>query len=204
MMDYFALLHLPRQAWLDEAVVKQEFLAQSASSHPDRVHNEDLESRESAQESYLNLNAAYQCLRDSRQRLRHFLELQRGTKLNEIQSVPNELVTLFMEVSRLCREADTLIAQNTATQSPLLKAALLDRNQSFMEELDGMKSRLSEWRKSLEDNVKELNAESISTAEKKQGPASALLGQLDTIQHQMGYAGRWFGQIQERMLKLSF
>jgi hypothetical protein len=203
-MDYFALLNLPRQPWVEEATVKKEFLTQSSATHPDRTHNLAEEPKRSAQECYLNLNAAYQCLRDSRQRVRHFLELQRGAGLNEIQSVPDHLVDLFMEVSNVCREADHLIAQIASTQSPLLKAGMLERSQTFMEQMDGLKSHLAQWRNELEREIKILNINWNDLSVEDASGRNAILDQLDAIQHQMGYAGRWLAQIQERMLKLSF
>src|SRR5215472_9636832 len=77
MVDYFALLDEPRRPWLDAEPLKEKFLALSATVHPDRVHNLSETERAAAQERYTELNAAYQCLREPKERLHHLLELER-------------------------------------------------------------------------------------------------------------------------------
>src|SRR4051812_12696266 len=106
MTDYFVLLGQPRRPWIDESSFKQRFLELSASFHPDRVHHLDETERAAAQVRYLDLNAAYQCLREPRSRLRHLLELERGALSRDVQEIPSDLVTVFTSVGEACRSAD--------------------------------------------------------------------------------------------------
>ena len=76
MLDYFALLRTPRRPWLDADSIKQTFFTLSAELHPDRVHTADAAEKHTANERSAELNAAYQCLREPRERLRHLLELE--------------------------------------------------------------------------------------------------------------------------------
>src|SRR5438105_4306005 len=103
MTDYFALLNESRRPWIDSDSLKQKFLALSSGVHPDRVHNSGEAERREAQELYTNLNAAYNCLREPKSRLQHLLELEQGIKPANIESIPPDLMELFMEVSQLCR-----------------------------------------------------------------------------------------------------
>src|SRR5690349_152892 len=105
-VDYFALLGEPRRAWLDPEILKARFLSLSSAVHPDRVHGAPEPERKAAQERYTRLNAAYQCLRDTKLRLLHLLELHHGGKLQDVQDIPPETMSLFFEVGNLCRETD--------------------------------------------------------------------------------------------------
>ena len=78
MIDYFTLLNEPRRPWLDAELLKQKFLALSATVHPDRVHNLGEAERAAAQERYTELNTAYNCLREPKERLQHLLQLELG------------------------------------------------------------------------------------------------------------------------------
>src|SRR4051794_20311166 len=109
MLDYFALLDEPRRPWIEPDQIRSKFLTLSAQVHPDRVHGADEATRQAAQARYAELNAAYNCLREPRDRLRHLLELELGAKPKDVQGVPPDLMALLMEVSRLCREVDAFL-----------------------------------------------------------------------------------------------
>src|SRR5256885_761912 len=111
MTDYFALLNEKRRPWINPDSLKQKFLALSSGVHPDRVHNSGESEKRKAQELYTNLNAAYNCLREPKSRLQHLLELEQGFKPANIETIPPDLMELFMEVSRVCREADAFLAE---------------------------------------------------------------------------------------------
>src|SRR5688572_1414187 len=111
MTDYFAVLDEPRRAWLDPEALKAKFLSLSATVHPDRVHGQSDAERKAAQDRYTQFNAAYQCLRDTKSRLQHLLELERGGKLQDVQQIPPETMDLFFQVGKLCREADDFLAR---------------------------------------------------------------------------------------------
>src|ERR1700722_19060937 len=129
MTDNFALLDEPRRPWIDPEALKQNFLALSAQVHPDRVHNAPAAERQAADGRFSQLNGAYNCLRDPNERLRHFLELEQGTKLKDIQNVPPETTDLFFETGRLCKEADAFLEEKSRAGSPVLKARLFERSQ---------------------------------------------------------------------------
>src|SRR5438034_1253303 len=105
MIDYFALLTEPRRPWIDPDSLKQKFLVLSSDVHPDRVHNASEAEKCLAQERYTNLNTAYNCLREPKSRLQHLLELELGAKPANLQSIPPDLMDVFLEVSQACRGA---------------------------------------------------------------------------------------------------
>jgi DnaJ-domain-containing protein 1 len=200
MTDYFKLLEQPRRPWLDPDALKQTFLALSAQAHPDRVHNAPEPERQAAGRRYTELNAAYQCLREPKERLRHLLELESGARPADIQQVPAELTEPFFEIGRLCREADALIAEKAKTTSPVLRARLFERGAESLEQLAARQQGIGVRREELMAELKAMNAawESSGTG------ATATLERLEEIRRLLGYFSRWSEQIQERMVQLTF
>lgn len=80
MTDAFALLSESRRPWLDADALKSRFLPLSAEVHPDRVHSASEAEKAAANTRYAELNAAYNTLREPRDRLLHLLELEAGGK----------------------------------------------------------------------------------------------------------------------------
>jgi curved DNA-binding protein CbpA len=200
MTDYFKLLEQPRRPWLDADSLKQTFLARSAQIHPDRVHNAQEAERQAAGTRYAELNAAYQCLREPKERLRHLLDLESGPRSPDIQQVPPELTESFFEIGRLCREADALIAEKEKMTSPILQARLFERGAERTEQLMAMQQKIGDAREKLMTELKELNA----AWESPKAGAPLLLARLEEIRRLLGYFARWSEQIQERIVKLSF
>jgi len=203
MTDYFALLREQRRPWIDVDLLKQKFLALSAEVHPDRVHGAGESEKRAAQERYAELNAAYNCLREPKERLVHLLELETGAKPKQVQNVPSDLMDAFMEITNVCRGADAFLAEKTATTSPLLKLQLFEREQEWTEKLMKLQGKINSWREELMSRLKEIDSE----WEKNRNPGTAerqrLLGSLESQCQLLGYFGRWSAQIQERIVQLS-
>ena len=142
MTDFFALLNEPRRPALDAERLRQKFLALAAEVHPDRVHNASEVEKAAANRHYAELNAACQCLTDPKTRLLHLLELERGSRPVEIQTIPPALADWFVGIAAICREADTFLLDREKVTSPLLKIKWFERAQAWIE-------RLQEWQKNL-------------------------------------------------------
>ena len=187
MTDYFAVLDEPRRAWLDPEALKSKFLSLSAEVHPDRVHNAPETDRQAAQDRYTQLNAAYQCLRDTKSRVRHLLELERG-KLQDVQDIPPETMDLFFRVGKLCRETDQFLAEKRQVTSPLLKVQLFERSGDYRAKMDDLAGDLRQRIAAVED---ELKASDPSFA------------RLEALYRLLSYYGRWLAQLQERTVQLA-
>lgn len=200
MTDYFKLLEQPRRPWLDPDSLKQAFLALSAQAHPDRVHNAPEPERQAAGWRYTELNAAYQCLREPKERLRHLLELESGARPADIQQVPGELTEPFFEIGRLCREADALLAEKAKTTSPVLRAGLFEQGGEILERLTALQQGIGVRREELTAELKTMNV----AWESGEPGAKPALERLEEIRRRLGYFSRWSEQIQERILQLTF
>ena len=200
MPDYFALLNEPRRPWLDAEALKQKFLTLSATVHPDRVHNLGEAERAAAQERYTELNTAYNCLREPKERLQHLLQLELGGQRKDIQRIPSDLMDLSLEVGKACREADAFLAEKAAVTSPLLQVTFFERGQDFADKLQAIRQRVNLLNDKLNEDLQKIDAEWQSGGAVR----SALLQRLEEMYKLFSYFARWSGQLQERVVRLSF
>ena len=200
MTDYFALLNEPRRPWLDPEPLKENFLELSATVHPDRVHHLGETERAAAQERYTELNAAYNHLREPKERLHHLLELELGSLPKDVQRIPSDLMDLSLEVGKACREADTFLAEKAKVTSPLLQVTFFERGQEFADKLQALRERVNSLNEGLNTELKQIDAEWQTAA----SPHDALLNRLETLYRLFSYFARWTAQIQERIVRLSF
>jgi len=200
MTDYFALLNEPRRPWLDVETLKQKFLGLSATVHPDRVHNLSEAERAAAQERYTELNTAYNCLREPKERLQHLFQLELGAPPKNTQRIPSDLMDLSLEVGKLCREADAFLAEKAKVTSPLLQVTFFERGQEFVDKLQPLRQRVNSLNDRLNEDLLQIDAAWQSNAT----PRSALLQRLEELHRLFSYFARWNAQIQERVVRLSF
>jgi len=195
--DYFALLNEPRRPWLDADSLKAKFHTLSAEVHPDRVHQASDGEKLAANQRYTELNAAYQCLREPRSRVRHLLELELGAKPSDLTNVPNDLMELFFSIGKIFREVDAMLAEKGRATSPLLQVQFFERGQDWVEKLGGLRGKIAPRRDALLEELKAVDASWDSAAAK---PTPRLL----EIWRLLSFYDRWLGQIQERVVQLSF
>jgi DnaJ-domain-containing protein 1 len=201
MTDNFALLNEPRRPWLDADLLKQKFLTQSANLHPDKIHSASDAGKNVAAKQFAELNAAYNSLLEPKSRLLHLLELELGAKPKDIQQIPVALADLFAEVATVCKNADNFLAEKNKVTSPLLQVQLFERGQDWVEKLNVLQRTLNELREKLMEELKSLDAKWISTDAVSR---KDILPKLEELYRLFGYFNRWNGQIQERVVQLSF
>ena len=189
---------------MDPQALKLKFLALSAEVHPDRVHQGTEPERQAAQRRYLQLNEAYQCLRQEKTRLAHLLELELGAKPSELQRIPPALMERSLEISRLCREADVLLGQKAGVTSPLLKVQFFERSQLETEKLLGLQRQLNRWDADLLNELKQIDTTWAATSQSGSPERAATLERLERLYRLFGYSTRWSAQVQERIVQLSF
>jgi curved DNA-binding protein CbpA len=201
MPDNFALLNEPRRPWLDADLLKQKFLALSANLHPDKIHSASDAEKNVAAKKFAELNAAYNCLLEPKSRLLHLLELELGAKPKDIQTIPSALADLFAEISTVCRSADGFLTEKSEVASPLLQVQLFERGQDWVEKLNVLQRTLNELREKLTRELKSLDVQWMSG---DAGSRKEILPKLEELYRLFGYFNRWNGQIQERVVRLSF
>lgn len=195
--DHFALLNEPRRPWLEPDALKEKFLALSTEVHPDRVHQASEADKVAANRRYTELNSAYNCLREPRDRLRHLLELELGRKPSDLTNVPDDLMDLFFAVGKSLRDVDTFVAEKARASSPMLQVQLFERGQEWIEKLGEVRQTITSRREPL---VCELKALSAAWEDNPAKPLERLL----EIWRLLSFYERWLAQIQERVVQLSF
>jgi DnaJ-domain-containing protein 1 len=205
-MDNFVLLQEPRLPWLDPNSLKAGFLRLAAQVHPDKVHQAGAEDKAAANQRYAEINAAYHCLLEPKERLLHLLELESGSKPKDVQSIPPGTMDLLVEIGQVCRETDLFLAARAKTESPLLKAQMFEKGLAWTEKLNQMRQRIDLRREELLAELKGMNAAwNAAPPPGSAGRAAALpLERLEQVCRVFSYMARWSEQIQERLVRLSF
>jgi len=130
------------------------------------------------------------------------LELERGSKPNELQEIPPALMEMFMEVSALCGQVDAFLAEKAAVTSPLLKVELFGRAQAWIEPLNRVATTNQPPHRRIARGPARFGRKMAAPGPDLSARA-ALLGGLEALYRLFSYFGRWQGQIQERFLQLS-
>lgn len=205
MTDYFALLNELRRPWIDSESLKAKFRAVSADIHPDRVHAKPENQKREAQNIYTELNAAYRCLSDRKERLFHLLCLELGSKPPDVQGIPPEVMQMFFEVGKLCQGMDTLLQEKAKQTSPLLQVQFFERSQPVIERAQATIATLNQSLIKLDEELRSLNSvwETAPSLDDPSRRTSLPLDRLQNIYRRVSYYSRWLGQLQERVIQLS-
>ena len=197
--DCFALLNEPRRPWLDPEKLKQKFLTLSTQLHPDRAHALSQSEKLEPQNPYAEINAAYNLLRDPKERLLHFLQLELGEKPKDVQRIPPDLISIFNEINHMCRQADALLAEKSAVTSPMLMVQMFDKSQECTEKLAVLQGKVISERETLLEQVRKIDSEwNIASAERV-----PMLQRLEELYRLLSYFSRWSNQLQERIVRLA-
>jgi curved DNA-binding protein CbpA len=188
MTDYFALLRQPRCPWVDPASLKEAFLSRAKAVHPDKA---DIPSAA----AYSELNAAYQCLRTSRTRILHLIELETGNQPQLIQEIPAAMTEFFMRVTQMMREADAFL-RVWPTVTGLVKAQHFAEAQEHVQTLQALQRDINLRTEALERELGELS----NRWESRRSEAIIRLRELSQL---FSYYARWSSQIQERLTRLA-
>src|SRR5262249_36851622 len=149
--------------------------------------------KRAAQERYAELNTAYNCLCEPKERLAHLIELESGVRPKQVQNIPSDLMDAFMEVTSLCRGVDAFLAEKMATTSPLLRLQLFEREQEWTEKLMLLQRKVNGWRGELMAKLKETNAAwGTGPSDSKRQETFGLLEKQCQL---LGYFSRWSAQI---------
>ncbi len=202
MTDYFAVMGEARRPWLDAEELKKRFLSLSADCHPDRFHSGSPVEKQSAAQKSVEHNAAYQCLREPKDRLRHLLELETGAKPSDIERISQELMDASLEVTRLCRGADDFLREKERITSPLLQVELFERGQEWVTKINELARAIDQRREELHSRLKRLDESWVASATAEQRRLE-LLPPLEEIYRLLSYYERWLGQLRNRHVALS-
>ena len=205
MTNAFTLLNESQRPSLDPEALKQKFIQFSSEVHPDRTHNAAEAEKQQTNQRYAAVNAAYNTLREPRDRLLHLLELEAGAKPSDIQRIPPGTMDLFVEVGQLCRDVDAFQTERKNVTSPLLKVQMFERGMEWTDKLQALQQRINAKRDELTAELQQMNAiwDSAPPIGSPQRAAALPLERLEQIYRVFSYIARWMEQIQERVVQLA-
>jgi DnaJ-domain-containing protein 1 len=205
MTDYFALLDEPRRPWLEPDSLKARFLALSAEVHPDRLHNAPEAQKQAANQQYAELNSAYRCLREPKERLQHLLELELHSKPEAVRPIAEATMRLYTEVSQICRGVDQFLTERSQVTSPLLKVRQFELAQGWTDKLRRCRQEIIDRAEGLGAELRAMNKawDSAPPADSAARRASLPLERLEELYRESSYLQRWLAQVQERIVRLS-
>ena len=178
-VDHFAVLGIPRAAWVDGEELKARFHKLSAERHPDAAGGDGA--------AFTELNAAWQALREPAGCLRHFLELEYPNALAAAGQTPAELADLFMDIAAFRQVAQKFAAKYSVATSPLTKAVLEAERIALRTRLDALAA-----------DVATHTAQSIATLRS----AATQPSQLATLLASLVFLAKWTAQLEELRLGL--
>jgi len=205
MPDYFALFDEPRRPWLEVESLHQKFIARSATVHPDRVHTASEEEKLATTQRYAELNAAHACLRETKDRLLHLLQLETGAKPADIQRIPPGTMDLFVEVGQLCQGLDQFIAERSAVSAPMLKVRMFELGMEWLDRLNALQARIAEKRAAVEAELQSLNVvwQAAPPPDDPRRAPALPLERLEQLYRLMSFITRWTQQLQERAVQVT-
>ncbi len=204
MTDYFALLGVKRGPKIDGALLKANFHGLCQTWHPDHLEPAEEGRPQMAAPCFADINAAYRCLQDTRDRLAHLLELELGRKPQSIQQIPDELASVGVRVMTVCRGVDAFLAARQENPSPMVRAHLFKNSMAWLSQCDTLETALQPLQIQLQQELDRLDAawdQATGGSPKDPNPHRATA--LDRCYRLASYLGKWTSQIKERQLTLS-
>ena len=144
-------------------------------------------------------------VRNPRELLGHWLELERGSKPPPLQSVPAGLQNFLFETGRILRAADELLREKSKLTSPLLKVQFFARSQAHLEKIKTALQTIDAERETLLEELKRLDGEFLAGSAAENSNRGALpFARIESIYHALGFCARSAEQLRERIVQISF
>jgi curved DNA-binding protein CbpA len=190
MIDYFALLDQARAPWLDPEKLKQVYHQKTLRAHPDTAPPAE------AENSFAQLNEAYQVLQDPKRRLHHLLDLEGCAPSSTDQTVPRQLHDLFPAIGALTQRASLLLEKITRASNALSRSLLKPQVLEVQKET-----------KELREKIQDLSNASLAQlrlvdSQWRENPAEEI-APLSNLYFTFAYLTRWSSQLDELAFQLS-
>jgi curved DNA-binding protein CbpA len=189
MTDFFALLHQPRQPWLDPDALKEKFYQLTRVMHP------DVRAKETSVK-FEDINEAYRVLSDPKLRIQHLLALE-GSDLSSAadRAAPADLQELFLVIGALSQKAQRVLAQIGSGAGALTLSLLQSDLMQLRSQTESLLEQLSCSHEACLMKLQDLN-----------GPwnqdRSATVARLRELHDRIAYLSRWIAQLKEMELQL--
>jgi hypothetical protein len=185
-MNAFEVLGLEPRPFLDPQAVKEAHLRAMAQMHPDAVGDND---------PARLLNQARDLLVRDRTRLRHLVELTRGSPLVGRGAVPEEIGDLFNPLAELLGHVRGHLQVVAKADSALEKATLVPQGLEWFDALQSFQGRLRDLRQSQADRLQDLDAAWLAGNRDTRG--------LEEMALALAFLDKWSDEVDEQAFRLS-
>ncbi len=193
--NYFESLELPLTPFLDEEVLKQNYLRRSSDAHPDRAKG-------GPDETELDpsvINEAFKQLSKMPTRLRHLLLLLSGEVPESLKQIPEAVGDRFMEVGEVLRQADSLLREKPGEDaSELSRVLFLKKSLPIKGQMEKLQGQLHQDESALKDR---LSAYESSWSEHVRSVPDEWIDSLTLIYHEWTFLDKWRQQLGARLLE---
>ncbi|KRP09031.1 MAG: hypothetical protein ABR95_06745 [Sphingobacteriales bacterium BACL12 MAG-120813-bin55] len=142
-MDYFDTLQVPVQIFLDEKLLRQQYLRLSREVHPDFHTLKDEDSREQSLVSATAITNAYTCLKDFDSRLQYILKESGVLAVDEKSTLPPDFLMEMMDFNDAILGADTDDARAVLKEDlRKMEDALLGEVSPYLQSFDSGKREM--------------------------------------------------------------
>ncbi len=204
MTDYFALLGVKRGPKVDGDLLKTNFHRLCHALHPDHMGTAAGGVPETAAATFAEINAAYRCLQDPKDRLAHLIEIELGHKPQSIQHIPDEIASVGTQVMTVCRGVDTFLGVRQKDPPPMVRAQQFQDSMAWLSKCDALEAALHPLRLQLDQELDRLGAAWNEPAGHTPGHSTENEATaLDRCYRLASYLAKWTSQIKERQLTLS-
>jgi curved DNA-binding protein CbpA len=189
MIDYFAVLDQPRVPWLDPASLKDAYHRKTLQAHPDTA------TPGNADNSFAELNEAYQVLQDPKRRLHHLLELEGNAPSSANQSVPQELHDLFPAIGALAQRANLLLEKLRTASNALSRSLLKPQVLEVQEETKQLREKIQNLFDASLNQLRKTNSRWTTNPTEE-------IAALSNLYFAFAYLTRWSTQLDELAFQL--
>lgn len=193
--NYFESLELPLSPFLDEELLKQNYLRLSSNAHPDRA-------KSGSDKTELDpsvINEAFKQLSKMPTRLRHLLLLLTGEVPESLKQIPEAVGDRFMEVGEVLRQADALLREKPGEDAGELNRVLfLKKSLPIRGQMEKLQGQLHQDELVLMDR---LSAYESSWGEDVLSVTEEWIDSLTLIYHEWTFLDKWRQQLGARLLE---
>lgn len=192
MTDFFALLHQPRQPWLDLDALKQKYHQLTRARHPDVF----AAAGDDADVKFESINEGYRALLDPKWRIQHLLALEGAAPGEPHRPAPVELQDLFLEIGSVAQNSQRWLEEIANAQTNLSRSLLRSRLSRLQDQTKRLLERLNSSYENCLNELQEMN--DLWAAQK-----SEAIAPLSLLHDRLSYLSRWRAQLHELRFKLS-
>jgi hypothetical protein len=189
MVDCYALMDLPRRAWLDREEARTAFQRAGAARHPDAASSET--ERAEREISFQQLQEAYAVLASTPTRLKHLAALLDAGFESRSGVLDETLMKLFSSINEGLHQADALASKKEFATSNLARALLASECLETQEILETLGGKIVARQELLQERLMAWDAN-----------PQHQIADLQNAAQEAAFLDRWEQQIQQRRMKL--